>query len=124
IDTGASWVRVNDADHQFGGPGNGQFVVGDMNTFGVVYMSTAGRGIVHGAPTGGSVSSSSSSSSSLSSSSSSSSVESSSSVSSAVSSVSSATSSIANSGSGGGGHGGVWVLLLLITASLFTPRRA
>ena len=27
--------------------------MGDMNTFGVVYMSTAGRGIVVGIPSGG-----------------------------------------------------------------------
>jgi hypothetical protein len=49
-DAGASWIRVNDDAHQFGGPGNGQFIVGDMNTEGVVYMSTVGRGIVYGAP--------------------------------------------------------------------------
>ena len=49
-DTGASWVRVNDDAHEYGGPGNGNFVVGDMNTFGVVYMSTAGRGVVYGKP--------------------------------------------------------------------------
>jgi photosystem II stability/assembly factor-like uncharacterized protein len=48
--TGASWVRINDDAHEYGGPGNGQFVVGDMNTFGVVYMSTAGRGVVYGKP--------------------------------------------------------------------------
>ena len=50
-DAGASWVRVNDAAHQYGGPGNGQFVLGDMNTEGVVYMSTVGRGLVYGTPT-------------------------------------------------------------------------
>jgi hypothetical protein len=49
-DAGASWVRINDDAHQFGGPGNGEFVTGDMNTEGVVYMSTVGRGIVYGAP--------------------------------------------------------------------------
>ena len=49
-DAGASWIRINDDAHQFGGPGNGQFVVGDMNAEGVVYMSTVGRGIVYGAP--------------------------------------------------------------------------
>lgn len=48
IDKGASWVRVNDDAHQYGGTGNGQFVVGDMNTYGMVYMSTVGRGIVYG----------------------------------------------------------------------------
>ncbi|QJB39025.1 T9SS type A sorting domain-containing protein [Chitinophaga oryzae] len=47
-DQGASWVRVNDDAHEYGGPGNGQFVQGDMNVFGRVYMSTAGRGIVYG----------------------------------------------------------------------------
>lgn len=49
-DAGASWTRINDNAHQYGGPGNGNFVVGDMNTFGVVYMSTAGRGIAFGTP--------------------------------------------------------------------------
>jgi xyloglucan-specific exo-beta-1,4-glucanase len=49
-DAGATWTRVNDDAHQFGGPANGKFVVGDMNTFGVVYMSTSGRGIVVGKP--------------------------------------------------------------------------
>jgi photosystem II stability/assembly factor-like uncharacterized protein len=49
-DQGASWIRINDDAHQFGGPGNAQFVVGDMNIEGVVYMSTVGRGIVYGAP--------------------------------------------------------------------------
>ncbi|MDR7152283.1 hypothetical protein J2W49_004259 [Hydrogenophaga palleronii] len=50
VDAGASWIRINDDAHQFGGPGNGQLVVGDMNAEGVVYMSTVGRGIVYGAP--------------------------------------------------------------------------
>jgi xyloglucan-specific exo-beta-1,4-glucanase len=50
-DAGANWLRVNDDAHEYGGPANGQFVVGDMNTFGVVYMSTAGRGIAYGKPT-------------------------------------------------------------------------
>lgn len=31
-------------------PGGPVFIVGDMNTEGVVYMSTVGRGIVYGAP--------------------------------------------------------------------------
>ncbi|HEY9044943.1 MAG TPA: hypothetical protein VIN08_03575, partial [Ohtaekwangia sp.] len=44
IDEGASWVRVNNNEHEYGGPANGQFVVGDMNVYGRVYMSTAGRG--------------------------------------------------------------------------------
>jgi hypothetical protein len=49
-DAGAHWLRINDDAHQYGGPGDGQFVVGDMNRYGVVYMSTAGRGIVYGNP--------------------------------------------------------------------------
>jgi xyloglucan-specific exo-beta-1,4-glucanase len=51
-DAGASWARINDDAHQYGGPGNGEFVSGDMNTEGLVYMSTVGRGIVYGAPAG------------------------------------------------------------------------
>jgi photosystem II stability/assembly factor-like uncharacterized protein len=50
LDGGATWARINDDAHQYGGPGDGQFIVGDMNRFGVVYMSTAGRGIVYGRP--------------------------------------------------------------------------
>ena len=50
LDTGVTWQRINDDAHQYGGPGDGHFIVGDMNRFGVVYMSTAGRGIVHGKP--------------------------------------------------------------------------
>ena len=50
IDGGVTWTRINDDAHQYGGPGDGQFIVGDMNRYGVVYMSTAGRGIVYGMP--------------------------------------------------------------------------
>jgi len=45
IDEGANWVRVNDDQHQYGGLADGGLLQGDMNTFGVVYQSTAGRGI-------------------------------------------------------------------------------
>ncbi len=48
IDEGATWQRINDDQHEFGGPGNGQFVIGDPNVYGRVYMSTAGRGTVFG----------------------------------------------------------------------------
>lgn len=48
IDEGANWTRINDDQHQYGGPGNGQFVIGDWNTYGRVYMSTVGLGIVYG----------------------------------------------------------------------------
>ncbi|HYC86624.1 MAG TPA: BACON domain-containing carbohydrate-binding protein [Chryseosolibacter sp.] len=51
-DQGTSWVRVNDDAHEYGGPANGQFVQGDMNVFGRVYMSTAGRGVVVGEASG------------------------------------------------------------------------
>lgn len=47
-DTGNTWLRVNDWAHQYGS--NGAIVTGDMNTFGVVYMSTAGRGLAVGRP--------------------------------------------------------------------------
>jgi len=50
LDLGATWQRINNDAHQYGGPGDGQFIVGDANRFGVVYMSTAGRGIVYGKP--------------------------------------------------------------------------
>jgi photosystem II stability/assembly factor-like uncharacterized protein len=50
LDAGATWERINDDAHQYGGPGDAQFIVGDMNRDGVVYMSTAGRGIAVGAP--------------------------------------------------------------------------
>jgi xyloglucan-specific exo-beta-1,4-glucanase len=49
-DAGASWLRVNDDNHQYGGPANGQFVFGDANVYGRVYLSSAGRGIAYGEP--------------------------------------------------------------------------
>ncbi|OIP45019.1 MAG: hypothetical protein AUK31_08640 [Fibrobacteres bacterium CG2_30_45_31] len=49
-DEGATWTRVNDDGHEYGGLANGEFVMGDMNTYGVVYMSTAGRGIAARVP--------------------------------------------------------------------------
>ncbi|SKC63788.1 T9SS type A sorting domain-containing protein [Ohtaekwangia koreensis] len=48
INQGVSWTRVNDDAHEWGGPGNGNFVMGDMNVYGRVYMSTVGRGLVVG----------------------------------------------------------------------------
>ncbi|GJM64189.1 PKD domain-containing protein [Persicobacter diffluens] len=50
-DQGQSWLRVNDDEHEYGGLANGEFIVGDANVFGRVYMSTAGRGIVYGEAT-------------------------------------------------------------------------
>lgn len=46
-DGGKTWVCIN-TDHIYGGTGNGNFIVGDMNTFGTMYMSTVGCGIVVG----------------------------------------------------------------------------
>lgn len=45
IDEAKTWARIDDEKHRFGGLANGGFVRGDANTFGVVYRSTAGRGI-------------------------------------------------------------------------------
>lgn len=45
IDEAKTWTRIDDDMHQFGSLSNGNFVRGDANIFGVVYRSTAGRGI-------------------------------------------------------------------------------
>ncbi|MDD6279120.1 MAG: 1,4-beta-glucanase [Oscillospiraceae bacterium] len=52
-DAGKTWVCIN-TDHLYGGTGNGNFLVGDMNEFGKVYMSTVGCGIIYGAISTGS----------------------------------------------------------------------
>lgn len=47
-DAGATWIRINDARHQFGitnGP-----ITGDPRVFGRVYVGTNGRGIILGQP--------------------------------------------------------------------------
>ncbi len=46
-DAGKTWTLIN-TQHLYGGTGNGNFLVGDMNEFGKVYMSTVGCGIVYG----------------------------------------------------------------------------
>lgn len=46
-DAGQTWVLIN-KDNLYGGTGNGNFIVGDMNEFGRIYMSTVGCGIVYG----------------------------------------------------------------------------
>jgi photosystem II stability/assembly factor-like uncharacterized protein len=46
-DAGASWVRINDAQHQFGWINH---VTGDPRVYGRVYFATAGRGIIYGDP--------------------------------------------------------------------------
>ena len=45
-DQGATWTRINDDAHEWGGVGNGNFVMGDMNVYGRAYMGTVGRGMV------------------------------------------------------------------------------
>ena len=46
-DEGKTWILINHKKLS-GGPGNGNFIVGDMNTFGTVYMSSLGTGIIYG----------------------------------------------------------------------------
>ncbi len=46
-DGGKSWDCIN-TDNLYGGTGNGNFLVGDMDEFGTVFMSTVGAGIVCG----------------------------------------------------------------------------
>jgi len=48
INQGSTWTRLNDNAHQYGGPGNGEFVIGDWNIYGRVYMSSIGLGIIYG----------------------------------------------------------------------------
>jgi photosystem II stability/assembly factor-like uncharacterized protein len=47
-DMGTSWVRINDANHEYGR--KYRCIVGDMRVFGRVYVGTDGRGIVYGDP--------------------------------------------------------------------------
>jgi photosystem II stability/assembly factor-like uncharacterized protein len=46
-DAGATWVRINDDQHQFGFSGA---IIGDPRVFGRVYVGTGGRGILYGMP--------------------------------------------------------------------------
>ena len=46
-DGGKTWVLIN-YKNLYGGTGNGNFIVGDMNTFGTLYMSSVGAGIIYG----------------------------------------------------------------------------
>ena len=48
-DAGKTWVLIN-TQNLYGGTGNGNFLVGDLNTFGMLYMSTVGCGIIYGKP--------------------------------------------------------------------------
>jgi photosystem II stability/assembly factor-like uncharacterized protein len=47
-DTGRSWLRINDDNHNYGYIG--QSITGDPRVFGRVYVATNGRGIVLGQP--------------------------------------------------------------------------
>ena len=47
-DEGQSWKKLTDDQHQFGGTGNGTFVIGDYNEYGTFYMSTVGLGVIKG----------------------------------------------------------------------------
>lgn len=47
-DDGKTWARINDEAHQFGGNGNGNFIIGDMNEYGKYYFATVGLGTVYG----------------------------------------------------------------------------
>ena len=44
-DAGATWKRMNDAQHQYGYVG---IIAGDRQTYGRVYLTTGGRGIIYG----------------------------------------------------------------------------
>jgi len=46
IDAGATWVRINDDQHQYASTGGA--ISGDPRVFGRVYLSTNGRGIIYG----------------------------------------------------------------------------
>ncbi|MBA7549100.1 Xyloglucanase [subsurface metagenome] len=47
FDEGENWVRINDDQHQYGSM---DYIAGDENIFGRVYIGTHGRGIVYGDP--------------------------------------------------------------------------
>jgi photosystem II stability/assembly factor-like uncharacterized protein len=49
-DAGASWLRINDDQHQYGNIGD--TITGDPRIFGRVYLGTNGRGIIYGDRTG------------------------------------------------------------------------
>jgi len=46
-DAGATWVRINDDQHQYGWISH---VIGDPRIYGRVYFATGGRGIIYGDP--------------------------------------------------------------------------
>ncbi|MBB4960827.1 cellulose binding domain-containing protein [Micromonospora polyrhachis] len=50
-DTGVTWVRINDDQHQYGNAG--EAITGDPRIYGRVYLGTNGRGILYGDRLGG-----------------------------------------------------------------------
>ncbi len=46
-DAGQSWVRIDDAEHQFGWK---NAAIGDPRVYGRVYLATGGRGLIYGEP--------------------------------------------------------------------------
>jgi photosystem II stability/assembly factor-like uncharacterized protein len=46
-DNGATWLRINDDQHQYGGFNH---VTGDPRIYGRVYFATGGRGVIYGDP--------------------------------------------------------------------------
>ncbi|OKI64803.1 RICIN domain-containing protein [Streptomyces sp. MJM1172] len=49
-DKGATWLRINDDAHQWGGIGSLGIITGDPDTYGRVYIGTNGRGLQYGDP--------------------------------------------------------------------------
>jgi photosystem II stability/assembly factor-like uncharacterized protein len=49
-DAGATWIRINDDQHQYGWTGSA--ISGDPRVYGRVYVGTNGRGILYGEPAG------------------------------------------------------------------------